>query len=300
MFCPPGYVPLSLAWRGVPPKVYQAAEQWLRGMQKAAYEGESHALGLFFWGGVSDLLEQHLMGGLTGRMFIASPTGIVQRLDQNALLHSISGGGFHLSDFERLERKQFKEVIDDGMLFDFPASDFLEEFKNPNLQWEGETIWDFAKHLNLDLKFMRDGLWYERQGYTISFRTWEKIAALDYIELDVMARLVLRMRPFEGWALCISEETFSNDWAEIWNAFLGGDEARNERVSADLLRLPTVADERRASVQFIAMYDRDDQVTKATCRGQVSLGTRAFGRAWEMAKLQRPGLGEGGRPRLKT
>lgn len=145
---------------------------------------------------------------------------------------------------------------------------------------------------------LEDGFFHlENEYFTI-----RPCAKTDIIELFGFQTIVSILKHFDGWSVCWKPRNPA-DWLPEVRAILG-DELR-AMLDDEMTPLPvhrhSLSDERRAATLMVAMYDEDDQVTKATCQERAgrNLGTLAFGRAWEAAKAERPGLGLGGRPKSK-
>lgn len=147
-----------------------------------------------------------------------------------------------------------------------------------------------ASEQDILLDHTADGFFHLEDDYF----TIRPCAKPDIIKVYGFLTLVSILKHFEGWSVCWKPRNPA-DWLAEVRAIL--DQGRDESSS----HRHTLADERRASLQIIALYDENDQVTKATCRDRVglNLGTLAFGRAWAAAKSDRPGLGVGGRPKSK-
>jgi hypothetical protein len=114
------------------------------------------------------------------------------------------------------------------------------------------------------------------------------------VELYGLEAELRHLAHFEGWAVCWKPDNFEK-WQEELLALLhdeGQPEARQHH---------SLADEGRAAMEIVRLFDSNDQVTKAECRQKVcpNFGTLAFTRAWRSARSKRPGLGSGGRPKSK-
>jgi hypothetical protein len=140
------------------------------------------------------------------------------------------------------------------------------------------------------LDYLDTGFWHLDERYFL-IRLCADNFAIEAFELE---KEIDVLSAFRGWAICWKPKSMDS-WRDELRAILE-DEATPLPVHRH-----RISDERRAAALMVAMYDTDDQVTKAACRERVgpNLGTHAFGRAWEAAKVERHGLGLGGRPKSK-
>lgn len=103
------------------------------------------------------------------------------------------------------------------------------------------------------------------------------------------------LQRFVGWSVFWRPSDYKN-WRNEVRSIL-----KFLPIDTNVPYRPRLADERIAAKQMVNMFDVNSEITKNVCRTQIRpvLGTLAFGRAWNMAKDQRPGLGYGGRPKSK-
>lgn len=226
MFAPLGYVPVSVFFekflfdKNGDIRNLKAAKDMAQSLAKD--ETISQPLWAFFSVAPADWAEVYMFGAIENRIHIASPTGEILKLDTKTVRSAIDQWSitscdlFTAIDNEEISTEEVYEITRQNRLFDIPPREFIQEYQQSLEQGKDWDAWTFAdKELHASYLHHILPAFYERQFYTISLQAYNSISQTKYIGPEDVKNAARILKPFEGWALCITEAFYNEEVPKI-------------------------------------------------------------------------------------
>ncbi|WP_299351567.1 hypothetical protein [uncultured Shimia sp.] len=222
MFAPVGFVPFSHIFSEIPESAYKTAtelcDKVIKDVEEFSYPTPKKVFSTI---SPADYVEARLFEHFDQKTWICSPSGQMMHLDLRSISSQSKFSGLQLSGLMRtLEPTQIpKTFVSKYRLLDWPTDEFWSEFENEKANPNFLQPWKFAETLGMAHRYHEMPLFYERQGYTICFESYDFVMSYDYVDIEDLNGIVEVLRPFEGWSLCVKAGDAEDQFLAIWRDF---------------------------------------------------------------------------------
>ncbi len=159
---------------------------------------------------LADFLEILLLRSVCEHTFVASPSGVLQKLYLKPFFDAHSYAGFQVGTDEGLDIEKLpRNFIDAYQLKSLPTDVIASKYNSvrPDLK-------KFVTSHGLLNYHRRIPIFYERMAFSISMQAYDWVNQNNSQQAKFYAHAAQLFRPFEGWAICVTEDYARSGWLE--------------------------------------------------------------------------------------
>lgn len=159
---------------------------------------------------LADFLEILFLKSVCENTFIASPSGIVQKFFLKKFFDVHAYAGFWMENIEGLDAELPPHFVEAYELKSKRIDEATAKYR-PELRV-------FETEFGLLNYYRRLPLFHERMAFTVSLEVFDWVSQNSPLLAGSLIHAARIFRPFEGWAMCVSEEYAQTEWKNFMQA----------------------------------------------------------------------------------